>query len=264
MERTEATGFGVALAGHAALFAGLAWLATSAPPPSSLQPIEVSFVEAIGLSAAAPQPVQQPPAQSIAPEVGQPQEAEPAALPEPSRPQPLPLPKAVEPAPAREQARPQPRRDPPVPSQRRTAQAQERPRGSRLGPDLLKGIGRDPSPSRSQTPPAAMTGEARASINAAIRRALVPCERQPLPAPEAAAIRVDVRVTLNPNGSLASAEVARVLNGNPALSLYERRMQDLALAIVRSCTPIRGLPPELYDVPRGWRQFTYQFDPMAR
>jgi hypothetical protein len=43
--------------------------------------------------------------------------------------------------------------------------------------------------------------------------------------------------------------------------MYERRMQDLALAIVRRCTPIRGLPAQYYDVPRGWRQFTYQFDP---
>jgi len=265
MDRTEATGFGVAVAGHGALLAALTLgLAAWGNRPPLPDPIEVSFVDEVGLSAAAPQPAREPPAQSMAPELGPQLKAEPPPLPEPSRPEPRPLPRQSEPSPTREPPRPQPRREPATSSQRQSAQAPERPRGSRLGPDFLKGIGRDPSPSRSQTPPAAMTGEARASINAAIRRALVPCERQPLPAPEAAAIRVDVRVTLNPNGSLASAEVARVRNGNPALGLYERRMQDLALAIVRSCTPIRGLPPELYDVPRGWRQFTYQFDPRAR
>ena len=38
-------------------------------------------------------------------------------------------------------------------------------------------------------------------------------------------------------------------------------MRDLALNVIRQCTPIRGLPGELYDVPRGWREFTYTFDP---
>ena len=106
-----------------------------------------------------------------------------------------------------------------------------------------------------------MTGEARASINSAIRRALLPCERQPLPAPEAAAIQVYVAVTLNRDGRLASARVSRVQNDRYALRQYEQRMRDIALAVVRQCTPIRGLPPELYDVQRGWRQFTYVFDP---
>ncbi|HEV2867193.1 MAG TPA: cell envelope biogenesis protein TolA, partial [Allosphingosinicella sp.] len=148
----------------------------------------------------------------------------------------------------------------PAPPQR-SAGTGERNRRSRIGPDLLKGLGPDPSPSRTSRPSATVSGEARASINAAIRRALIPCERQPLPSPEAAAIKVDVRVSLNPNGSLASAQVVHVRNDNPALRIYEQRMRDLALAIVRACTPIRGLPAEYYDVPRGWRQFTYQFDP---
>jgi hypothetical protein len=124
----------------------------------------------------------------------------------------------------------------------------------------LKGIGNDPAPSTSNRPPATMTGQARASINAAIQRALQPCERQTLPAPEAAEILVHVDVTLNRDGSLASAAVRRVEMNDPGLERYERRMRDLALNVVRQCTPIRGLPAELYDVPRGWRQFPYVFD----
>ena len=110
--------------------------------------------------------------------------------------------------------------------------------------------------------PAATYGPSeRASVRQAIARALMRCQRQPLPAPEAAAIRVNYRVTLNADGSLASAQFLSVLNDDPALERYERRMRDIALNVIHACTPIRGLPAEFYDVPGGWRQFPYQFDP---
>ena len=273
MDRVEATGVGVSVVGHAAVLAvlvlGLATFNRDMPPSSA---IEVSFVDEVGLTSSAPQPIQTPPDQGMAPETGPLDDAAPAA------PAAVPLPeeRPVPPQPslkASERNRPEPPRQRPTRALPRQTQAPprqtapspagagERTRRSRLGDDILKGIGDDPSPSRSASPTATMTGEARASINAAIRRALVPCERQPLPSPEAGAIRVDVAVTLNRNGSLANAQVRRVHNDDPNLSGYEQRMRDLALAVVRQCTPIRGLPAELYDVPRGWRQFTYQFDP---
>lgn len=259
MDRAEAGSVGVSLLGHAALF-GLMAFAVSRPDPTlPPAPMEVSFVDEVGLTSAAPQAVQSPPEQGMAPETGPTEDAAPSPDPQlpamrPQPPQPSASPTET-PSPPRQRTQPQPRE--------RTVPGQTT-RRSLLGDDILKGIGRDPSPSRSQQAPAAMTGEARASINAAIARALQPCERQPLPSPEAAAIKVDVRVALNPDGSLASADVLRVRNPNPDLALYERRMQDLALAIVRRCTPIRGLPAQYYDVPRGWRQFTYQFDPRSR
>ena len=52
-----------------------------------------------------------------------------------------------------------------------------------------------------------------------------------------------------------------MLNDDPALERYERRMRDIALNVINACTPIRGLPAEFYDVPGGWRSFPYQFDP---
>ena len=257
MDRAEATGFGVAVTGHAALLAALTLgLATVASPPIGTSSIEVSFVEEVGLVSAAPEAVTQPPEQGMAPDAGPPEEAPaPVAEPAPAVAQP-PRP-AAQPEPKQAQRV----RERPAQPQPNSEAAGERTRRPRIGNDLLKGLGADPSPSRSQNPPAVMTGEARASINAAIRRALIPCERQPLPSPEAAAIEVDVRVTLNRNGSLAEANVLRVRNNDPDLEMYERRMRDLALNVIRQCTPIRGLPAELYDVPRGWRQFTYTFDP---
>jgi hypothetical protein len=219
--------------------------------------MEVSFVDEVGLTSASP--TQSPPEQGMAPEAGPtedgaaaPDRPLPDLRPEPPRPSVAP---AEAPQTPRERTQAQPRE--------RTAPG-ERTRRSLIGNDLLKGIGRDPSPSRSQQAPAAMTGEARASINSAIARALQPCERQPLPAPQAAAINVRVSVSLNRDGSLAAARVTRIDNSNPELAIYEERMRDLALAVVRSCTPIRGLPAQYYDVPRGWRQFNYIFDPRTR
>ncbi len=274
MDRAEATGLGVAVTGHVALLGvltlGLAGVAHS-PVPTA--PIEVSFVEEVGLTSAAPEPVVTPPEQGMAPLAGPPEdsaaqqsEVEPVAEPRPAAPQPRPAPQPRErraqpqprPQPKQSTPRAQPSRSPPSANRSGQAEADRRPR---LGQDILKGIGSDPSPSTSRQAPAAMTGEARASINSAIRRALLPCERQPLPSPEAGAIEVDVRVSLARDGSLANADVLRVRNPDPELQMYERRMRDLALNVIRQCTPIRGLPAELYDVPRGWRQFTYTFDP---
>lgn len=259
MDRAEAAGFGFAVGGHAALLLALTLgLFTAANPPIGTNPIEVSFVEEVGLTSAAPEPVTTPPEQGMAPLTGPPEDAA-TTIPEPAppapqaQPRPSPQPQPKQP-PARERAtRPQ------TPTRNNgSAQADRRPR---LGRDILKGLGNDPAPAAAPRPAAAMTGEARASINAAIRRALLPCERQPLPSPEAAVIEVDVRVTLTRDGGLADADVVRVRNPDSELAHYERRMRDLALNVIRQCTPIRGLPGNLYDVPRGWRQFTYTFDP---
>jgi outer membrane biosynthesis protein TonB len=199
----------------------------------------------------------------MAPQLGAPEDATPPPDPAPAPPEPKP-----QPQPRQATPQPQPKATPPPARQTRNP-AQPQPRNNRqseadrrprLGQDILRGIGNDPAPKAAARPAAAMTGEARASINAAIRRALLPCQRQNLPAPEAAEVQVVVNVTLNRDGSLAEASVSRVINNDPELERYERRMRDLALNVIRQCTPIRGLPAELYDVPRGWRQFPYTFD----
>jgi len=258
MDRVEAKGFGIAVVGHAALLAALTWgLTRTIVTPPSPPPMEVSFVDDVALTAASPQPSVAPPAPSMAPEAGPTEDPAPAPVPAPTP----PTPRRAEPAPSPERAEAKPVPTPPRAAPG-TAGTGERTRRSLIGDDLLRGIGRDPSPSRDTKPPAAtVSAEARASINQAITRALLPCQRQPLPAPEASAIRVQVHVTLARDGGLIDAEATRVLNDNPNLRIYEQRMRDLALAVIRRCTPIRGLPANLYDVPRGWRQFNYTFDP---
>lgn len=261
MDRAEATGIGISVVGHCALLAA-AWLVVSRPtPPQVSQAFEVSYVDEVGLTAASPQPAPSAMAM-LAPELAAPEEAAPAPEPTPAPvPTPAPPRPAPAPAPSMDRAAPQARPAPPQPARPRGTGTAQRNTASRLGADLLRGIGDDRN-ARSNSPPAATYGPAeRASVRQAIARALARCQRQPLPAPEAAAIRVNYRVTLNPDGSLANAQFLSVLNDDPALERYERRMRDIALNVINACTPIRGLPAEFYDVPGGWRSFPYQFDP---
>jgi len=257
MDRAGATGFGISLVGHAALLAALSLaLVTAANRPVTPPAMEVSFVDEAALTSAAPQPTTQAPAIGAAPDVGPVETAAPTPTTAPVQREPLP-PAEVAPPVAAPTQRAAPALHPP---QQATGTGNRTTR--RLSGDILNGIG-DDRVSTSDRPTAAMTGEARASIRSLIARALMPCQRQPLPTPEAEVIKVDFRVTLNRDGSLADAHFVRVINPDPSLARYEQRMRDLAVNVIRGCTPIRGLPAEFYDVPGGWRQFPFQFDPRA-
>lgn len=254
MDRTETTGLGVSVVGHGALLAILTMgLFQAAGPPAPPSTMEVSFVEEAGLTSAAPEPSTEAPAIGAAPDVGPVEDAAPAPAPVPA-PQPPQAPVAREsvPPPQRQQQRQQARPGP------RPGTGQQTRRSIRNDRNLLAFLGTDTA-SQSNRAPAQMTGAQRASIRSLIARALMPCEGQTFPAPQARAVKVTVRVTLNRNGSLASANVTGVRNSNPELARYEPRMRELALAVVRACTPISTLPDEFYDVPGGWRQFNYQF-----
>ncbi|QAY77132.1 cell envelope biogenesis protein TolA [Sphingosinicella sp. BN140058] len=108
MDRAEATGFGIAFAGHAALLALLAFgLATAKIPKPQADPIEVSFVDEVALESQSPSPTAEQPAAKLAEEEGPVEPSAPAPMPEP-----LPTPQ-VEPQP---QPRVEPRPAPPVPA----------------------------------------------------------------------------------------------------------------------------------------------------
>jgi outer membrane biosynthesis protein TonB len=297
MDRADAAGFGIAAALHVGLLTALVLLVPRNPVALPGAPtIEISYEEDVGAVSAGETTT--PAAASAAPELGAPEDAAPAPEPvaEPE-PQPAPAPPQAQPqprpTPAPPQPRPQPRAQPPrpaaQPAQRQAPQQKAAPqpranprparanpqpkaapprggsgaataaRGSRLGPDFLKGIGSDPASTSQRTAGAVLSNEAKASMDAAILRALQPCRRQALPAPEAGAIRVRVEVTLNANGSLASARVLSVTGATGNLAIYERRMRDLATNVIEQCAPIRGLPAEYYNVQRGWRTFRYVF-----
>ncbi len=109
MDRAEKVGLGVAVVGHLVLFGLLSVGFFATPNPQKLQqtPMEVSLVKDVGLKATAPQAVT-PPAQSVAPDEGEPEDAappaetvaEPEPEPEPAPPAPQPQPKPAPPKPA--------------------------------------------------------------------------------------------------------------------------------------------------------------------
>jgi outer membrane biosynthesis protein TonB len=255
IDRVDGTAAAIAVVGHGAILAaliyGLGKASVEIPPQPS---IEVSFVEEVGaISAGETTEASAPPAAAAEPTPPV-EAAEPETAPTPA-PRPAPSPLTVRQPPPR----PQPRQE-----SRPQAQPQPRPPARPqprrpLTEEALGGFGNDPAARNTRPAGAVVTNQARASMDAAILRALLPCQRQPLPAPQARQIRVRVEVTLRADGGLASARVMSVANSDPDLRIYEQRMRDLAVNVIEQCAPIRGLPAEYYNVPRGWRTFRYVF-----
>ncbi|SMF66677.1 hypothetical protein [Allosphingosinicella indica] len=286
MDRAESTGLGVSVGAHLALLAALTLgFASVRTPPIASDPIEVSFVEDVALRSASPSI--EPPAQSLAPEIGAPDEAAPVPEPVPAPPEPVPPPPRPQPAPPEPKPVPKPAEKPapskpapkaaakpePKAAQPKTPPAKtktetprsgsgERTRGSRLGSDFLKGIGSDASKSKAQAPRGAvMSSQAMASIGQAILRQVQPCaDRQRTPGPGAERIRVAINLKLNRDGSLASRPRITGRDGvDDENRRYADRVDDLAIATFTGCSPLRGLPDELYDVPNGWSDFTLRY-----
>ncbi|MBN8806742.1 MAG: cell envelope biogenesis protein TolA [Sphingomonas sp.] len=228
-----------------------------------------------------------PPAPSVEPEPvpAKPQPVEPAPAPVPRRaevPKPQPVARvAPEPAkPAKSQpvkrvvAPPQPAKPQarPAPSGalagivgRGTGVTQgakaARPRGSSLG-SVMSGLGAAPSQSRSITPQAAtMSQRAAMDIGQKIKQQVQPCANQQVnPGPGAEKIRVTIRLRINRDGTLASRPTIEGHDGvDDDNRRYLRQVDDRAIATFMGCQPLRGLPPELYDVPNGWSSFSLRY-----
>ena len=166
-----------------------------------------------------PQPAPEP---KPAPPVKPAPAPKPAPQPKAAPPKPAP---AAKPAPAKSAAKPAPAAQPAAPAKAApkaaaagpgasaakgsgsspTATAQ-RPRGSRLGNDFLKGLTTEPSQSKSEAPRAArIDARALAGIQDAISRQIQPCaDRQVDPGPGANRIVTVLNLRLNENGTLAA------------------------------------------------------------
>ncbi|HEX8401068.1 MAG TPA: cell envelope biogenesis protein TolA [Allosphingosinicella sp.] len=159
MDRAEATGFGVALAGHGVLLAILSLgLASVKQPPLMNEPMEVSIVEEVALRSAVTEAAPEAPAQSVAPELGAPEEpapieqptpepTPPAPVPEPvpPLPQPKPIPKAVLPPPPKPTPKPVPK---PAPAATKPAPAKPQPKPAPAKPAPAKAASK-PAPTKS-------------------------------------------------------------------------------------------------------------------
>jgi len=264
LTRSEAIGLAVAAIGHLGLFVFLS--PAMAPTPEKLvsTPIAVSFAEDVGLESTAPEissaeeaakksPVEAP----VEPDTAPPEpvsEPEPVAKPQPSPPKPAPAPNA-KPAPPTKPTTAAPASTPKQPPRRAV-----RPTGNLEGLDLGRTNNR--TDSTSLKPPAAsMSAAAAADIGSAIQRQVQPCaDRQVNPGPGADQIRVVVNLRINRDGSLAGPpRIVGHTGVDDTNQRYVTRVDDAVRAIFAGCSPLRGLPADLYDVPNGWKSFTLRY-----
>jgi outer membrane biosynthesis protein TonB len=280
MDRAEATGFGIAFAGHAALFAALSLGLATVHMPVRNDPIEVSIVDEVGLESTSPTPSAEAPAPKLGEVEGEPTPA--PALPEPTpapqiepQPQPRIQPKAAPPVPAPaprptpqpvrrpQPPQPQPKAAPPkpapkaappkaapkaVPSSRpqpKASSSSSRPTGRLSG--LLSGIGDTNAKGKSTTPPGQKAGPAvQASLSRAVREQLRPHWKAPTGA-DAEQLRTELAIWLAPSGAVTRVEVLRTTGQTDSNRPQVKLHQEQAIRAVRLAAPFR-LPAEYYEV----------------
>ncbi len=251
MQRAEQTGLGIAVIGHIALFGALSLglFAATKPMIPPTVPIDVQIVDKVGLTDTTPEPPKVAPAQSVAPNVGLPEETTPT--PAPTQPAPV---QRESVAPPKAAVKPANKPAPPKPV---TKTPVTPARGSLLGDDFRKGLTATSSNSTSQAPRVATVGPAQlAGLAAAIRRQVQPCaDRIATPGPGAERITTKINLRMNRDGSFAAnpGVVSQVTDDDNAR--YGSRVGELAKAAFVQCSPFE-LPPELYD---GWKNINLNY-----
>jgi outer membrane biosynthesis protein TonB len=245
MDRADVAGLGVALAAHGALLAALAiGLAGAQLPPIRHQPIEVSFVDEVGLVSQAPVPAAEGPAPRLA-QVEAPVEPAP---PLPSA-EPVPQPRIEPRLQPKAAVTPRPRRDEPAPTRTKA--------GGRLN-GLLTGLGETDSASRSNDPPAQKAGPAvEASLASAVRRQVKPQWQRAVPTgADAESLRTKVKLSLSRDGRLVRVDVLGTegitASNRPQVALHQER----ARRAVTLAAPYE-LPPQFYD---AWKEIEVTLD----
>lgn len=275
MDRAEKIGLGVATAGHVLLFGLLSsgFLATPNPLKLNSPPMDVSLVDEVALKSMAPKVSTQPPPPSVAPEKGPTEDAAPAPEPEPApvpeptpappppKPMAKPAPPKPTPAPPKKDvpaARPKPAPEKPKPAARPKADAPARasgqgkadkPKGSLLGKDFLKGIDTNADAPRTPAPPpaAAMGPAQKAALDAEIRRQLKPHWRPPSGA-DADQLVTLLEVRLDKSGNVIGSPQVIDQQGITASNRPQAQLHaERAIQAVKLASPFRNLPPEFYE-----------------
>ncbi|HEX8623827.1 MAG TPA: cell envelope biogenesis protein TolA [Allosphingosinicella sp.] len=255
MDRAEAAGLGIATAGHLALLAALSFgfAATRQPAPKTA-PIEVSFVDEVGLESTSPTPLADEPAPLAAPQDAPPEPAMPAPpeiqqVPKPQPPASAPAP-APRPAP-REAAKPKPSPAParptPAPSKSTSRPATLRKPFSVAIPDAAEGSGK----SEAAAPAAAASAEVKASLGRLVREQLSRHWDSPSGA-DAELLRTELSIWLARDGSVTRVEVLRTTGQTPSNRPQVKLHQEQALRAVRLASPFR-LPDKFYE---AWKHLS--------
>ena len=135
-----------------------------------------------------------------------------------------------------------------------------KPKGSRLGSDFLKGLSPDKSPGKASAPHAsAVSARSMSGLVGLIAARVKPCYNPPAGGADAGSITTTLSIRMNKDGTVASVTPGAQSGVNGSNSAYAKQMADAARRAVLRCSPITGLPPELYD--GGWDDFDFRFKP---
>jgi outer membrane biosynthesis protein TonB len=219
-----------------------------------------------------PEPTPPPPqAETPPPEPPPPTPPEPQPQPDIVPPEPVPEETVPEPKPAAEQQaaveppKPVPPQKPKPPQEKPVEQP--KPQEDALQ-SLLKNVLKD-QPEPSQTPPQPNQqptqpltqqnlSDAPLTISEidAIRQQMAKCWNVPAGARDAQNLAVEIRVMLNPDGSVARAEI--VDTARMASDTFYRTAAESAYRAVLQCSPLQQLPVKKYN---SWKVVTLNFDP---
>ena len=95
-----------------------------------------------------------------------------------------------------------------------------------------------------------------AGLGQSVNRQVVPCWSIPAGAKNAGNMRVEIRIRMNPDGTLGASpkvEDTRRMGKDPSF----RVMAESALRALRTCAPFK-LPYNQYDM---WKDIIFTFDP---
>lgn len=252
------------------------------PPPPSVAPEQGPTEDAAPAPLPEPTPAPQP---TPAPPAPKPVPAKPVAKPAPAKPAPVPAKKEVakvapkpRPAPEKPAAKPSPQKPKPAapaaapakPAQKPSkAKAEaparasgqgkaDKPKGSLLGKDFLKGIDTEAdAPRKAAPPPATAMGPAqKAALDAEIRRQVKPHWKSPTGA-DVEQLRTFVDVQLSKNGAIiGSPQIFNTTGITDSNRAQVKLHQELAIRAIKLAAPFK-LPADLYD---GWKSLRISFD----
>jgi outer membrane biosynthesis protein TonB len=222
-------------------------------------PIQVTLTDEIGMVSAAPDPSDEPPA----PKAGEQAEPDDTEIAPPdSEPEPEPKPQPPKPAAKPE---PQPKSTPRPPnSANASSKPNQKPNNKRDTSGLagldVSGPAEEKTNGKGDRSQASATGAEQANFLSAVKRQVQPCaDRQNIPSAEAESIVAIVQLRLKPNGALESVRILRHEGVNDGNQRYVTRVDDAVEAVFKGCTPLRGLPADLYDVKGGWKSLTFRY-----
>jgi outer membrane biosynthesis protein TonB len=244
------------------------------PPPPSVAPEDGPTQDAKPAPLPEPEPTPAPPKPQPKPTPAPPP-PKPVVKEQPPRPKPVPAKKEVaktpaKPKPAPEKpapkTKPAPEKPkaatPSRPATKSAAKAKsdaparasgagkaDKPKGSLLGKDFLKGIDTaQDAPRKPAPPPAAAMGPAqKQALDAEIRRQLKPHWRAPSGADADKLVTLlDVRLDKN-GGLIGTPEVIDQLGVTASNQPQAKLHAERAIQAVKLAAPFRNLPPEYYD-----------------